>query len=288
MKKVGISIYIIAVATLSCKQGVSHDVVSQDGIKVVSSKTYIPINYGIPEEGTKNSKSNVNRDKAYVEFKQVIDEYKKQLEIELNKVTVNKSVDDFIKSLSKYNTQSQWNYIYTSLEHDKSIIESLKVILDKLSNIYIPIEEEPVEEDKNFFTKIFNFVLPKTNFPLSKASVDNNLYYEILADDLLSTLFNLTDCIHKILHKWSDEKNLVKIQSAKEFSKKSAQLKTIMQARNTAISKIKAQIVLAAENVDNEEKLIEELEKITEDGEANSAFKYVKSSSIRDWGVISD
>lgn len=314
MKKVEVNIYIIAVATLSCKQGVSRDVISQDGIRVVSSKTYIPTHSEVPEENTKTSKSkpkilipviheigkspmsDANRDKAYVEFKQIIDEYKKQLEIELNKVTVNKSVDDLIKSLSEYNTQPKWNYIYTSLEHDESVIENLRVILDKLSNIPVeeePVEEKPVEENKSFFAKTFgfvsstiNFLVPDNTVPIS--SVDKNLEYELIADDLLSILFNLTDFIHKILHKWSDEKNLVKIQSSKEFAEKSAKLKTIMQTQNTAVSKIKTQIVLAAENIDNEEKLIEELEKITEYGEAHSAFKHIKSSATRDWGVTCD
>ncbi|UPA12608.1 hypothetical protein [Borrelia venezuelensis] len=307
MKRVNVRIYIFAVATLSCKQGVSRNVISQDEMRVVSSKTYIPTNPDVPKV-IKPSKSkqkiliptmpgikkpfdsDIKRDKAYVEFKQIINEYKKQLEIELNKVTANKSVDDLIKSLSEYNTQSQWNYIYTSLEHDESVIENLRVILNKLSN---PVEEEPDEENKGFFTRIFtNFFFSKTNSSgpddtVPKSSVDRNLEYEVLVDDLLSNLFNLTDLIHKILNKWSDEKNLVKFQSAEELAEKSAQLKTIMQARNTAISKIKAQIASAAKNIDDEEKLVKELEKITEDGEANSALKDVESSAAKDWTVTS-
>ncbi|WP_330730231.1 hypothetical protein [Borrelia turicatae] len=317
MKRVNVRIYIVAVATLSCKQGVSRNVISQDGMRVVSSKTYIPTNPDVPKvikpskskqkiliptiPGVKKTfDSDIKRDKAYVEFKQIINEYKKQLEIELNKVTANKSVDDLIKSLSEYNTQSQWNYIYTSLEHDESVIENLRVILDKLSNPVEeesdekePDEEEPDEENKGFFTRTFtNFFFSKTNSSgpddtVSKSSVDRNLEHEVLVDDLLSNLFNLTDLIHKILHKWSDEKNLVKFQSAEELAEKSAQLKTIMQARNTAISKIKAQIVSAAKNIDDEEKLVKELEKITEDGEANSALKDVESSAAKDWTVTS-
>ncbi|AHF45565.1 hypothetical protein [Borrelia parkeri] len=318
MKRVEVSIYIVAVATLSCKQGVSRDVTSQDGMRVVSSKTYIPTNPEVSNvikpskskkkkilipamsEVSKPSDADIKRDKAYIEFKQIIDEYKKQLEIEFNKVTVNKSVDDLIKSLSEYNTQSQWNYIYTSLEHDENVIENLRVILDKLSNLVEEEsdeeesdEEESDEENKSFFTRTFsNFFFSKTNSSgpddtVPKSSVDKNLEHEVLIDDLLSNLFNLTDLIHKILHKWSDEKNLVKFQSAEEIANKSDQLKTIMQARNTAISKIKAQIVLAAKNVDDEEKLVEELEKITDNGEANSAFKYVEESATKDWAVTS-
>ncbi|UPA16971.1 hypothetical protein bcCo53_001139 (plasmid) [Borrelia coriaceae] len=282
MIKFGIGFYIFAVGIVSCKQDVSDTSSSTGQTRVVLPEVVVPTNSlgkgneVLKPEGPLASQSSKTRDAAYIEFRQVVDKYKKQFEREIKKVNLNDELEErmnfLLNVLAEYETPDEQNYVYTALEHDVDLIEKLSVILDALYNASVSVSQDD-QSNLGVLAKLANYVYANFIF-IEKGSI---------AFDLCLVLFELTHYAYQVLYNCFDEANLTDIQSADEFIAMSAQLDTIMMARADAISKVKDQIVVAAASVSDIDKLIEEIEKITKDGEAASAFMHMKESTGGFW-----
>ncbi|AFI31715.1 hypothetical protein [Borrelia crocidurae] len=263
-------------------------VIPPSALTVTKTETPEP-NPSVQEHSALDSKN-----KAYIRLKKSIEQYKEQCKIDPNKTVKNtEEIETLIKSLSDYNKTEEYNYIYTSLENNNHIIDSLKKVLEKLSDIswypprynneanityYEDDEEIPQATYKHYYEKM----IAKSTTTMKQYKTKK---YTSLILSLINKLFNMTFFTNNLLYKCLHDKNLARFKSAEKLNKIYDQLNDIMNKRKDVILKFKEQILLAEKHIDVDEvKMVDEIKKIVEPGkEVYSAYEAMYEAANEIW-----
>ncbi|ETZ17862.1 hypothetical protein BDCR2A_01057 [Borrelia duttonii CR2A] len=313
MREVKINLYLFVIITISCKSGDYVDGQENKKIDLSSKKIVTPAKKVIipppvvipssalpvikteipkPNPPVQNYNALDSKNKAYIRLKKSIDQYKEQCKINPNQTIKNtEEIETLIKSLSDYEKTEEYNYIYTSLENDDHIIDSLKKVLEKLSSIYwypprynneanITYYEDDEEIPKATYKHYHEQMMVKSTTKMKQPKTKK---YTNLLLSLLNKLFDMTFFTNNLLYKCLHDKNLARFKSAEEINKIYDQLNDIMNKRKDVILKFKDQILLAEKHID-EVKMVDEIKKIVEPGkEVYSAYKAMYEAANEIW-----
>ncbi|AHH07466.1 Hypothetical protein BCD_1400 (plasmid) [Borrelia crocidurae DOU] len=311
MREVKFNLYLFVIITISCKSDDYVNVQENKKIDLSSKKIVTPAKKVIippvippsaltvtktetpePNPSVQEHSALDSKNKAYIKLKKSIEQYKEQCKIDPNQTVKNtEEIETLIKSLSDYNKTEEYNYIYTSLENDNHIIDSLKKVLEELSDIswYPPRYNNEAniiyyEDDEEIPQATYKHNHEKM---IAKSTTKMKQYktkkYTSLILSLLNKLFDMTFFTNNLLYKCLHDKNLARFESAEELNKIYDQLNDIMNKRKDVILKFKDQILLASKHID-EVKMVDEIKKIVEpEKEVYSAYKAMYEAANEIW-----